>query len=234
MTEKSFSNNSEDFSFIEENCKIIKDNISEAIAKSGRTDTVRFMAVTKTVSPEKVNFAASLGINLLGENRVQEFLSKYESYDKNCEVHFIGGLQSNKVKYIIDKVAMIHSVDNIKLVDEISKRAALCNKVMDVLIEVNIGGEKTKGGVLLENLDGLVSYCTDAANIELKGFMAIPPIESGKYFGQMEEIYQKYRSKYGEKINTLSMGMSNDYQQAILYGANIVRIGSALFGKRSY
>ncbi len=236
MTEKSFSSNSDALLQVEENYKIITENISKAKLFAGRSDKVRLMAVTKTVPYEKVNFAASLGINLLGENRVQEFLEKNEFYDKKFEIHFIGGLQNNKVKYIIDKVNMIHSVDSFKLADEINKRAGLCGRAMNVLIEVNIGREETKGGVLPEGLDELTAYCRELDNVKLKGFMAIPPpnIEgsSNNYFEQMEKIYRDYQLKYGEEIDTLSMGMSGDYEIAVRYGANIVRIGSALFGSR--
>ena len=236
MTEKSFSSNSEALAQVEENNKIISENISKAMALAGRTDKVRIMAVTKTVPYEKVNYAASLGIDLLGENRVQEFLEKNEFYDKKCEIHFIGGLQNNKVKYIIDKVDMIHSVDSIKLADEINKRAAACGRTMNVLIEVNIGRETSKGGVLPESLDQLAAYCRELENVKLKGFMAIPPPNvdgsSDNLFWQMEKIYRDYQSKYGCEIDTLSMGMSGDYETAVRYGANIVRIGSALFGSR--
>lgn len=256
MTEKSFSSSNSgeeqsggipasaadnaaetEFAGIAENYKRIVENIEKAGLKAGRTDKVRLMAVTKTVPFEKVNFAASLGVDLLGENRVQEFLGKREHYNKSCEVHFIGGLQSNKVKYITDKVSMIHSVDSEKLAEEINRRALAAGKVVDILIEVNIGREESKGGVLLEELDELVSFCFSLSGARLRGFMAIPPPAlnggSEKYFEAMERIYRDYRLKYGG-IDTLSMGMSQDYEQAVLYGSTIVRVGSALFGKRKY
>ena len=232
MTEKSFSSSSEAV-VLEDNFKRISHNIENAMAKAGRTDNVRLMAVTKTVPYEKVNHAVTLGIDLLGENRVQEFMEKYEFYEKNCEIHFIGGLQNNKVKYIIDKVSMIHSVDSCKLADEISKRAVASNRIMDILIEVNIGGEDSKGGVTSEAADELSAYCTELAGVNLRGYMTIPPptSDSSRYFAQMQEIYLNSRKKYGS-IDTLSMGMSNDYEQAVLFGSNIVRVGSALFGSR--
>lgn len=236
MTEKSFCNN-ELLLQIKDNYNRITDNINSAMDKAGRTDKVRFMAVTKTVPYEIVNYSASLGIDLLGENRVQEFLGKCEYYDKKCQVHFIGGLQSNKVKYIIDKVSMIHSVDSIKLADEISKRAQASCRNMDILIEVNIGDEASKSGVSIDSLSELAQHCLKLSNVTLKGFMAIPPVDNNgsgcKYFERMGRIYNDYRNKYGEQIDTLSMGMSGDYTNAVLYGATIVRIGSALFGKRS-
>lgn len=248
MTEKSFrsdnnidggcapaiSENKEEFAKIEDSYKRISENIEKALLKAGRSDTVRLMAVTKTVSVEKINFAASLGTDLLGENRVQEFLGKYERYDKGCEIHFIGGLQSNKVKYIIDKVSMVHSVDSEKLASEIGKRALSIGKIMDILIEVNIGKEESKSGVSPEALGELVSFCQELSGVKLRGFMAIPPLGgSERYFEAMERIYEDHRLKH-KNIDTLSMGMSGDYEQAVLHGSNIVRIGSGLFGERNY
>lgn len=236
MTEKSYFNN-EYLLQIKDNYKKIADNINSAVNKAGRTDKVRLMAVTKTVHFEIVNYSASLGIELLGENRVQEFLGKYEHYDKKCQVHFIGRLQSNKVKYIIDKVSMIHSVDSVKLADEIDRRCQVSGRKMDILIEVNIGNEENKSGVPTDEVSRLAEHCLSLPNIILKGFMAIPPIDidgsSCKFFERMERIYNDYRCKFGEQIDTLSMGMSADYANAVMYGANIVRIGSALFGRRS-
>ena len=231
MTEKSFS--SSDALILDDNFKRISHNIENAMLKAGRTDKVRLMAVTKTVPPEKINHAISLGADLLGENRVQEFMGKYEFYDKKCEIHFIGGLQNNKVKYIIDKVSMIHSVDSMKLADEINKRAAALNRRVDILVEVNIGGEESKGGVSPEAAAELSAYCSELANIRLRGYMTIPPPsdDSSKYFAKMQELYLGSRVKY-DSIDTLSMGMSGDYEQAVLFGSNIVRIGSALFGSR--
>ena len=232
MTEKSFSSSSEAV-ILEDNLKRISHNIENAMAKAGRTDRVRLMAVTKTVPPERINHAISLGADLLGENRVQEFMGKYEFYDKKCEIHFIGGLQNNKVKYIIDKVSMIHSVDSVRLADEINRRAAASNRIMDILIEVNIGGEESKGGVTPEAADELSAYCSGLANVRLRGYMTIPPPsnDSSRYFAKMQELYLSSREKY-DTVDTLSMGMSGDYEQAVLFGSNIVRIGSALFGSR--
>ncbi len=240
MTEKSLSDDNGKFKAVEDNLKLIRENILSAKEQAHRNDNdkVRLMAVTKTVPAEKINFAVSLGIDLLGENRVQEFLDKENFYDKRAEVHFIGGLQSNKVKYIVDKVTMIHSVDNPKLMDEINKRALNAGRVMDILIEVNIGGEESKGGIKKEDVSFMADYCGDKSGIRLRGFMAIPPVDvngsNEGYFEQMERIYSDCRSKYGGDIDTLSMGMSMDYMQAVRHGANVVRIGSALFGSRKY
>ena len=240
MTEKLFCSSDSDFVQVAENYKRIKYNADNALARSGRTDNVRIMAVTKTVEPEKVNFAAGLGIDLLGENRVQEFLGKYENYDKKCEIHFIGGLQNNKVKYIIDKVSMVHSVDSLKLAEEISGRAFKNGLVMDVLLEVNIAGEETKGGVAPEMLDELIGQTTELEGIRLRGLMTIPPLDvkgsNERYFSQMQRLFTDYQSKLKNdgrvQFDTLSMGMSRDYEKAIEYGSTIVRIGSSLFGYR--
>lgn len=241
MMEKSFLKPAEEtgLSDITENYKRICDNINKAIAKRNRKDKVQIMAVTKTVCEEKINHAVSLGATLLGENRVQEFLGKYENYSKNSEIHFIGGLQNNKVKYIIDKVSMIHSVNSIKLAEEISKRAINADLVMDILFEINIAEENSKSGVDKDGLDLLVENCLLLPNIRIRGLMAIPPKGTNeKYFAQMQEIFltmqEKLKNQKNSQFDTLSMGMSNDYEQAVLYGSTIVRIGSSLFGYRNY
>ncbi len=221
------------FEDVRQNLLEIFERVESAVARAGRTDKVRVMAVTKTVSPDKINFAIGQGIDLLGENRVQEFLDKREQYSP-AEVHFIGGLQTNKVKYIIDKVSMIHSVDNMRLAQEIDRRAAQHGIVMDILAEINIGGEDTKGGVLPEKAR---EFCGDLGALEhvrLRGLMTIPPPGCGEeVFARMQELFREIGSSYKE-FDTLSMGMSGDYETAVKFGATIVRIGSALFGQRKY
>lgn len=238
MTEKSLcSSDKLNFEAVRESYKEINENIEKAMSASGRKDAVKLMAVTKTVPPEKVNYAISLGATLLGENRVQEFLGKCEQYDKNSEIHFIGGLQNNKVKYIIDRVSMIHSVNSLKLAEEISKRAKNADKTMDILLEVNIAHEETKSGIMPEELDTLVGQCLELSNVRLRGFMAIPPRDvdgsNEKYFSIMQRLFEDYKAKLTQ-LDTLSMGMSGDYVEAIKYGSTIVRLGSALFGYRNY
>lgn len=238
MTEKLLDSR---FETVTENYRRLCEQIENARIKAGRTDNVRFMAVTKTVAPEIVNHAISLGINLLGENRVQEFLDKRESYSPS-EIHFIGGLQTNKVKYIIDKVSMIHSVDSLHLAEEISRRAVLANRTMDILLEVNIGGEESKGGIPPEQLFDLAAQVGELPSIRIRGLMTIPPIDkdgsSERYFEQMQRLYgdlcDKFACSNGFSVDTLSMGMSGDFSTAIKYGATIVRIGSLLFGYRNY
>ena len=222
---------------IRQNYTAIKQNIAEAMDKAGRTDSVRIMAVTKTVPCEKINFVESLGIDLLGENRVQEFLGKYENYSEKSEIHFIGGLQKNKVKYIIDKVSMIHSVDSIELAAEIDRRASMHGKVMDILLEVNIGGELSKGGVSPQELIETAKAVSELHNIRIRGLMTIPPAGGDeKYFAQMQELFYnaKQSCSFFADADTLSMGMSGDYAAAVKYGSTIVRIGSGLFGYRNY
>jgi pyridoxal phosphate enzyme (YggS family) len=218
---------------LEERYALIQENVQKSLEKSGRTDSVRIMAVTKTVDVETVNSAIALGVDLLGENRVQEFLQKRDGY-KPCEVHFIGGLQTNKVRKIIGQVKMFHSVDSYKLAGEINRQSCLCGKKTDILIQVNIGEEETKGGVSVSQINELVYKINEMKNLRFRGLMAIPPVrESERHFAQMREAFEFVKKTSGnETCDTLSMGMSGDYETAIQYGATIVRVGSALFGDR--
>ena len=226
------------YEYVEKNLSAIRENIAETAEKYGRnTDSVRLMAVTKTVPPDIVNYAVSLGIDLLGENKVQEFLSKQPVYNKAADVHFIGHLQTNKVKYIIENVSLIQSVDSLKLAHEINRLAIAHNKIMDVLCEVNIGGEVSKSGVPPENLIPLIEQISLLQGVRVKGLMTIPPPSNCDVFlGKMEELFNKVKSANIENVSMdeLSMGMSGDYQQAIIHGSTIVRIGTGLFGKRIY
>ena len=239
MTEKL---SAERLSFVADNYRRLSERIENARVKAGRTDTVNFMAVTKTVPAEIVNHSVSLGIKLLGENRVQEFLDKYDKYEGDYDVHFIGGLQSNKVKYIIDKVSMIHSVDSMKLASEINKRALAVGKKMDILLEINIGGEESKNGIEPGMLDEFALEAGELPGLRIRGLMTIPPVDmngsSERYFEKMERLYNDLKDKTkgneGFLIDTLSMGMSGDFEKAINYGSTIVRIGSLLFGYRQY
>lgn len=221
------------FRYIDENLKEIRYNIAEAAAKYRNSENdVRIMAVTKTVAPEAVNHAVELGVNLLGENRVQEYQSKRDFYDKSAEIQFIGHLQTNKIKYIINSVSMIQSVDSIKLASEINKLAAANNKVMDVLCEVNIGGEISKSGVAPENLSELLNAASEMDNIRVRGLMTIPPpTNSDIFLAKMQELFLKYADT---NMDVLSMGMTHDYAAAVKYGSTIVRIGTGLFGARNY
>lgn len=215
--------------------------IRQAAIDCGRDPSeVTLMAVTKTVAPELVNEAIANGITLLGENRAQELLEKYDSYDKDgVEIHFIGHLQTNKVRQIIDKVTMIHSVDSLHLAKEIDKQAEKYGKVMDILIEVNIGEEESKSGIAVSELEALLPEIAKLPHVSVKGLMCIPPAsknlqENAYYFAKMQQVFIDIKQKNMDNMNMsiLSMGMSNDYKTAIQYGSNIVRIGTALFGLR--
>lgn len=227
-----------DFSCIDENYRKIVYNIGEAAAKYRKPDEeISIMAVTKTVDPAAVNHAVELGIRLLGENRVQEYTSKREFYDKRAQVQFIGHLQTNKVKYIIDSVSMIQSVDSLKLAEEIDKHAKRIGRRMDILIEVNIGSEESKSGVDKTELEELVYQVSELSNVRVRGLMAIPPIGSSeKFFCSMQDLYVDISGKniHNISMDYLSMGMSDDYAEAVKYGSNMVRIGRGLFGPRNY
>ena len=216
--------------------------ISEAAKRSGRDPSeIRLMAVTKTVDPEKINEAIGEGCKLLGENRVQELLEKYERYDKSAEIHFIGRLQTNKVKYIVDKVSMIESVDSIKLAEEIEKRCAKIDKIMDVLLEVNIASEESKGGFSPEEVVEISEKISAFPHLRLRGLMTIGRFdaeieETRQYFKKMHHLLVDIKAKNIDNIyiNILSMGMSADYELAVSEGATIVRVGRGLFGARKY
>ena len=218
------------------------ERISAAAEKAGRDPSeIRLMAVTKTVAPEKINEAIKSGCDLLGENRVQELLEKYESYDKSAEIHFIGRLQTNKVKYIVDKVTMIESVDSIKLAEEIEKRCSKIGKIMDILLEVNIAGEESKGGFPPEEIPSVSEKIRDFPHLRLRGLMTIGRFgaeieETRQYFEKMRHLLVDIKTKNIDNIyiNILSMGMSGDYELAVSEGATIVRVGRGLFGERKY
>lgn len=227
--------NSNDLAYIDENLRIIRERCAEAKEKyRSPDDNIRIMAVTKTVAPEAVNHAVKLGLDLLGENRVQEYLSKAEAYDKSAEVQFIGHLQTNKVKYIINSVSMIQSVDSLRLGQEISRLAVKNGRVMDILCEVNIGGEDSKSGIAPAGLKQLIEELRELEGIRIRGLMTIPPpSDSDLFLGRMKELYDSVSSEY-EGMDTLSMGMTHDYAEAIRYGSTLVRIGTGLFGARDY
>ncbi len=228
---------------VEYNYKTIREKIAKAAQDCGKSvKDITFLAATKTVDTDTINHAISLGLKYIGENRVQELLSKYDNYDlDNSSLQFIGHLQSNKVRQIIDKVSLIQSVDSLKLASEISRQAILKNREMDILIEVNVGKEENKSGVMPEMLEDLLHQIKDLPSIHIKGLMAIPPICENsqkicKYFDNMHKMFIDIKDKKIDNISMdiLSMGMSDDYEDAILCGSNMVRVGSALFGARNY
>lgn len=224
-----------------ENFKVIKQKIAAAAKKSGRTeDDIILLAATKTVDVETVNYAIKSGINFIGENRVQEFLSKDADY-LPVHKHFIGHLQTNKVKDIINRVELIHSVDSYRLAEEISRQAVKNNKTMDILLEINIGNEQSKSGFAFEEGISAVEKISKLDGIRIKGLMAIPPIcenpeQNRPYFAKMKKLFVDIDTKKidNSSMDILSMGMSDDYEIAIEEGATTVRIGTALFGRRNY
>ncbi len=228
---------------VEDNYKAIKHRVEEAAVKAGRNpDDVRLMAVTKTVESVYINRALDLGADLIGENRVQEYLSKKdELHLDGVEKHLIGHLQTNKVKQIAGEVDMIESVDSIKLAKEIDRVSKNKGIVSKVLIEVNVGKEESKSGIFIEQLEELIQEASLLEGVKIKGLMTIPPIcesdkEVSRYF---EKIYQSFIDIKDKKIDNvdmdvLSMGMSGDFEAAVANGSNIVRVGSAIFGARKY
>lgn len=228
---------------IKYNYDTIVENISKAAIASGRRpEDITFLAATKTVAPEFINYAISLGLKFIGENKVQELLSKYDSYDlNNSQLHFIGHLQTNKVRQIVGKVDMIQSVDSLKLASEISKQSIKNGIITDILVEVNIGDEENKSGVKPVMLEELLCQISELEGVSVNGLMAIPPICDNEqkirgYFANMRNLFLDISDKKIDniKMGILSMGMSGDYYEAILEGANLVRIGSSLFGARNY
>ena len=243
MTEKLLTEQARRFDDIKANYYEICGNIEKAAEKSGRKkEDITFLAATKTVEPEYINYAVSLGLDHIGENRVQELLSKYEKYDlENTDLQFIGHLQTNKVRQIVGKVSMIQSVDSIKLAQEISRQSVKNELVTDILLEVNIGREENKSGVFQEEVEELAAKIAELDGIKIKGLMSVPPIcdtkqEIFKFFDKMYKLFIDISSKKSDNISMdyLSMGTSDDYQEAIRSGANMIRVGSGLFGARIY
>ena len=225
------------------NYQVICENIAKAAASVGKTpQDITFLAATKTVDAETINHAIALGLRYIGENRVQELLSKYDDYDlDHASLQFIGHLQSNKVRQIVGKVDLIQSVDSEKLAREIARCSQKQGITTDILLEVNIGREENKSGVLPELLPELLEKVKDIPHIRVRGLMAIPPIcensqENSKFFDNMRKFFLDIKGKNIDNISMdiLSMGMSDDYEEAIKCGANMIRVGSALFGARNY
>lgn len=222
---------------IAENLKIIRDNVGNACVKYGRSpEEVKIMAVTKTVPPEFVNVAVEHGITLLGENRAQELESKYQAYQlKKENIHFIGHLQTNKVKQVFDKVDVIESVDSFRLAEVIDRFAEKGNIRKKIMLEVNIAKEESKNGISPEQLSGLLEQLSCLRHIEVEGIMVIPPVgKSEEYFAAAQNFFIDMQGKKMDNINMriLSMGMSGDYISAIRYGSNLIRLGTAIFGLR--
>jgi pyridoxal phosphate enzyme (YggS family) len=225
---------------IAENIKAIEARIAATAARAGRKpSSVKLVAVTKNVDPEKIKEAAAAGAAILGENRVQEAREKIEQLGAIASWHLIGTLQSNKAKYAVKLFDMIHSVDSIGLAREIDKQAAKIGKIQDVLIEVSIAGEETKAGAAIEGVMALVREAAGLRNISIKGLMTIPPFLDDPeavrpYFRTLRELAARIANENipGVSLQELSMGMSNDFEVAIEEGATMVRVGTAIFGER--
>lgn len=219
----------------------IRSQISVAEQKSPYGQKANLLLATKTRTPAEINYAISQGIKLIGENRVQELCDKYEQINKeNVEIHFIGALQTNKVKYIIDKVDMIHSLDRISLAKEIDKQAAKAGKKMKVLCEINLGEEETKSGISISQAHDFLMEISKFEHIQVCGLMAIPPVmkeisTQKEYFQKIMDLYIDISAKKIDNISmsVLSIGMSSDFALAIEHGSTLVRIGTAAFGSRT-
>ena len=233
------------FHDVEENLKVIRFNIEEAAVKSGRNpDDVILMAVTKTVPVEVINHALSLGIDYMGENRVQELNSKYDSLTREGKhIHLIGHLQTNKVKQVVGKVEMIQSVDSVRVAQAIATRSCELGIVTNALVEVNIGNEENKSGVSPEEAYDLICQISEFDGLNIQGLMAIPPADCEiaqtiKYFDEIYKLFIDIGSKNTHNnrytMKHLSMGMSADYAEAIIHGSTMVRVGTSLFGRRNY
>lgn len=226
---------------IEEKLQEVREKIKEAAERSGRkASDITLIAVTKTHGADEINCAIDAGVTDIGENKVQEILEKYEAV-KPVRWHLIGHLQTNKVKYIIDKVCLIHSVDSIHLMDEIERQAVKHDLIMPILIQVNISGEETKFGIHPEEIEKFLLHAGTLSRVKVRGLMTIAPkinksVSNRLHFDNIHKIFIDISQKKYDNVSMeyLSMGMSGDYQCAIDAGSNMVRVGSAIFGARNY
>ncbi|MBO8168094.1 MAG: YggS family pyridoxal phosphate-dependent enzyme [Thermoanaerobacteraceae bacterium] len=220
----------------------VLENIARAAEKSGRRpEDVQLVAVTKTMPVPVIKEAIGLGVTRIGENKVQEIREKYDQIDEDVEWHMIGHLQSNKVKYILDKVALIHSLDRMSLAWELEKKAAKKGVQVPVLVQVNVAEEESKFGLRVPEVLPFLEKLADFPHIAVKGLMTMAPYVSDPeqtrpVFSGLRELRDKIAAQKYEhvRMEILSMGMTNDYQVAIEEGATMVRIGSAIFGERRY
>jgi len=216
----------------------IKENLYEV--RETLPENVTLIAVSKTRPAEDIKEAYESGQRDFGENRVQELREKIEELPGDIRWHLIGQLQRNKVKYLDERTYLIHSADREDLLHEIDKNAGKKNYIQDCLLEINIGREENKAGVLLEILPELVMEAKKLKNIRIKGFMTVLPIcgeeEQKKYFEMMKDLFEEYKKEETDnfRMEILSMGMSGDYEEAVKNGSNMVRIGTRIFGKRAY
>jgi pyridoxal phosphate enzyme (YggS family) len=226
---------------IKENIEDVRRRIGEYEREAGReAGEVRLIAVSKTRTPAEINEAIATGVTDIGENKVQEILDKYDAVHP-VNWHMIGHLQRNKVKYIIDKVKLIHSVDSFRLAEEINARATQCGVTPDILIQINAAGEESKFGAAEHETGALVREILNVCeHIRIRGFMSIAPAADDPedvrvYFKRVKAVFDEFRLCTHERLDVkyLSMGMSHDFGAAILEGANMVRVGTAIFGARA-
>ncbi len=227
---------------IAENLKHVQDNIKKACEKSGRNEeTVRLIAVSKTKPVEMLMEAYQCGCRDFGENKVQELVDKYEKMPKDIRWHMIGHLQRNKVKYIVDKVYLIHSVDSLRLAEEISREAVKKGINVSILVEVNVAMETSKYGTAADEAVLLVQEIAKLPNIIVKGLMTVAPYvenseDNRNVFAKLYQIYVDIIHKNIDNVfmEELSMGMTGDYEVAITEGATYIRVGTGIFGERQY
>jgi pyridoxal phosphate enzyme (YggS family) len=225
---------------VEDNIRRVRGAMAEAARRSGRPpEAIRLMAVTKTVDDDRILAAIRAGVELIGENYVQEAKRKIEKLGKTSEWHLIGRLQTNKAKHAVHLFDMIHSVDRLELAAELDRRARVAGRVIPILIEVNVGGEESKSGVPFNSAPDLIRMAAPLANLSIRGLMTMPPWfddpeESRPYFRAMRELRDRITGEAIPRVEMreLSMGMTDDYVVAIEEGATIVRIGRGLFGER--
>ncbi|MBQ2775130.1 MAG: YggS family pyridoxal phosphate-dependent enzyme [Clostridia bacterium] len=233
----------ERFLLLEDNLKKVRDEIAQTALKSGRNpDDIKLMAVTKTVCPELINHAISCGVDLIGENKVQEVLAKKDELNlETCKLHLIGHLQSNKVKKIVGIADMIQSVDSFEIASQISKRSEENGIVTDVLLEVNIGDDDCKFGYSAQDVEEELCKIAQLRGVKVKGMMTVAPnfkdsVKNQSVFANMRKLFIDISAKKIDNISMdiLSMGMSGDFKEAIAEGSTLVRVGSAIFGERKY
>lgn len=226
---------------LRENLDIVLKQIEIAKKNSKYNEDVKLIAVTKTHPTEVIKEALKLGIKDIGENKVQELVGKIDDMGDVVNYHMIGRLQTNKIKYIIEKVALIQSIDREPILIEIDKRSKRLGIITDGLIQVNVAGEEQKGGVPYEDVHNFIEMCQKYGNIRIRGLMTVAPYTEDKDF--LRDVFRKTRSLYDKiasenydniYMDYLSMGMSSDFELAIEEGANMVRIGSKIFGERDY
>lgn len=233
----------ERFLLLEDNLKRVQEEIAETAIKNGRNpEDIKLMAVTKTVCPELINHAIDCGVDLIGENKVQEvLLKKNELHLENCKLHLIGHLQSNKVKKIIGIADMIQSVDSFELASQISRRSEENGIVTDILLEVNIGEDDCKFGYSAQETEEALMKIAQLNSVRVKGMMTVAPnfkdsVKNQSVFANMHKLFIDIGAKKIDNIymDILSMGMSGDFKEAIAEGSTLVRVGSAIFGDRKY